>query len=217
MKTADREKIVAALPFASRVAFCAFCAERCLGEARRHERAREQLAHEPLLEEGVALLWRRAEHPLEPDRARVTAIVDHVRGYEVAAKHGEGTDYTVDVALVKAVIPLFKGLALVLDPSAHDELDSVSLDGGPPNRVRIPRYVAGAINGPYQSVSLIYADHEAARAGEMAVLDVALERLLALGSAPFSRAVLDGLADWPRGEVGARYVRGIAGSHDEAD
>ncbi|HEY1175690.1 MAG TPA: hypothetical protein VGF17_06005 [Phytomonospora sp.] len=191
MRQTEREKIVERMPFESRLGFVAFCVERCLAEARRHQPAREQLANLPWIEEGLAMLWARAEQGVSPDRERAEAIRAHLAGYESPDADGENVRYNYDVALVSCARELRNGLRIALDPEEAD-----------------PDVVASAIDGPDQAVGAIYADWESSQAAEVELLDTALQRLKKLGRKPFSRAALADIPEWHRGALSPQYAEG---------
>jgi hypothetical protein len=68
-------------------------------------------------------------------------------------------------------------------------------------------------------VSLIYADYKSARKGEFDVIDTALVRLSEWADKPFSRAVFEGIPEWPRGAISKKYaqnrIKGTAEDDDE--
>lgn len=202
MKYAEREQLVAELPYESRLGFIAYCIDRCFKEARRHVRASQQLEHAPLLAEGLDMLWARAERGQRPDPARIAAILDHVDTYERPAPDMESVLYNRDIILVQAARMMRKGMRALQNP---DEAT--------------PSYVAGALEGPAQSVNQIYADWKPSGKAELGVIDTALERLRAWGSQPFSRNVFDGIPEWTRGDISRKYasdqIRGSALADDE--
>lgn len=198
----ERTTIVETLPYESRIAFIAFCAERCFKEARRHPVAREQLEKLPLLGEGLEMLWVRAEQRVKPAPDRINAVLQHVSAYETPAADMENVVYNYDIILVQAARVLAKGMRVLQDPEKA-----------------APRYVAGALEGPYLSVAQVYADFEAARNAERAVADIAILRLHEWGNKPFSRVVFEGIPEWPRGALSKKYaenrVKGTAENDDE--
>jgi len=201
MTTPERTKIVEALPYESRIAFIAFCVERCFREARRHRAAEEQLSKLPLLGQGLDMLWSRAEHGVTPDPDRVDAVLQHVLTYETPAEDMENVIYNYDIAIVEGGRMLGKGMRALQDPEKAT-----------------PRYVAGAVSGPYVSVAQIYADYQNARNAELAVEDTALQRLHDWGKKPFSRVVFEGIPEWPRGELSKRYAENrLTGSAEDDD
>jgi hypothetical protein len=191
MTSDERRAIVERLPVERRFAFVAFCAERCLHEAQHHSAAKAQLEGLPLLREGIDMLWARAERGVQPDPARVEAVREHVSTYEQPHPSGEGVTYRYDVTLVFAARVLIKGMKILRDPSTATA-----------------EYVAGALEGPVRMVGSIYADWEASRRAELAVIDAALRILADAANQPFSRQALENIPDWPRGELTARYREG---------
>ena len=202
MRYAERESIVQALSYESRLGYIAFCVERCLAEARRHPAAKQQLDQLPDLSEGVEMLWARAERGVSPDPARVDAIRAHLQTYDRPAADRESVEYDRDVILVQAARMLAKGMTVL--QQSPSEVD--------------PDYVAGALEWATQSVGVVYADWKAARAGELGVIDDALLRLKKRGSKPFSRSVFDGIPEWKRGELSKKYAEGrLTGSAVDDD
>jgi hypothetical protein len=195
MRYPEREAIVERLPYEYRLGFVAFCVERCLNEARRHALAREQLTQRPLLGEGLAMLWTRAESGVAPDAARVKAVRDHVASFERPADD-ENVEYTADVILVQAAHTLNRGMRLLQDP-----------------KLRVGA-IARAIEGPLQAVSAVYKNWEVAQDAEAALLDAVLVRLGERSSGAFSREVFAGLPDWARGEVSPKYAQGLVTGTD---
>ena len=191
MKYSEREKIIERLPYEARLGFVAFCVERCLEEARRHDAARQQLERLPLLQEGLDMLWRRAERGEVPDAGRVEAVRAHLSGYETPDPDGENVNYRYDATLVDAASELRGGLRLAQDPNASE-----------------PEDVAGALEGPVKSVGGVYDDWQGARRAELEVIDAALLRLKKWGSKPFSRAVFEGIPEWKRGKLSKKYAEG---------
>ena len=197
---ADRAAIVAQLPYTSRVAFTAFCAERCVREARRYLRTREQLELRPSICESLELLWALVGGATAAEAVRVRWLADDLRELEVANAAGDGTVLHADAVLVKAVIPLLKGLALAVQPESGDTILPFKLDGSvAPRQIATPRYVAGAMEGPVMAVGHVYADAMSARDAEKAVCDQALLRLRDVGAdeltcmvRPHSRLVTGG-------------------------
>ena len=202
MKFAETVEIAESLPYASRVGFIAFCASRCLEEARRHAVSRDQLEKLPLLSEGIAMLWARAERGIASDPERVNAVLSHVSSYESPTADGESVVYNADITLVQTARVLIKGMRVLLDPEKATA-----------------RYVAGASEGPYLSVARIYADYKGARNAEATVTDAALLRLKEWGDKPFSRTAFEGIPEWSRGELSKKYaahrVTGTAPDEDE--
>jgi hypothetical protein len=199
MKYPERTAIVEKLPYEARLGFMAFCIERCLHEAERHPAAREQLENLPWLKEGVDMIWARAEQGKAPEAQRTEAILAHIETLEQPAPDMENVLYNADITLVQAARMLRKGLKALRSPEQAN-----------------PRYVAGALEGPVQSVGTVYTDWQSARQAEVAVTDTALERLAAANQTPFSRTVFEGIADWKRGKVSTRYAEGrVKGSSDE--
>jgi hypothetical protein len=198
MKYPERTEIVSRLPYESRLGFIAFCVERCLREAELHLTARAQLEDLPLLREGLEMLWARAERGVPPNPERVNAILSHVETYEAPHPSMESVVYNFDISLVQAARMLKKGMKALLDSNVT------------------PRYVAGAFEGAVQSVGVIYAHWEHARNMERNIADTALERLRDLGSQPFSRAVLESIPDWTRGDLSPKYAEGrLKGSAED--
>lgn len=191
MKYRDRERIMEKLPFEARVGYVAFCVERCLLEARRHERARAELEELPLLSEALDILWACAERGAKPEEARVDAIRQHLSAYSAPDADGENDHYRHDITLVKAAGELLGGLLLVTEPNAVDAYD-----------------VAAALEGPDGAVRAIYDDWEAAGDAEVEVIDTALTRLSKTGKKPFSREVFRGIPEWTRGAVRPAYAAG---------
>jgi hypothetical protein len=199
MKFPERVQLVETLPYESRLGFIAFCVERCLDEARRHPAARQQLEQLPLLAEGLDMLWARAEDGIEPDQDRIRVILEHLAGYEKPAATSQDVDYSFDVTLVEGARVLTKGMRALADDEAANA-----------------RYVTGALEGPAMITGLIYAAGMGARKAELAVIDTALLRLHEWGTRSFSRLVFEGIEDWPRGELTARYAKGqLTGTKDE--
>ena len=182
--------IVEGLPYEARVGFIAFCADRCLKEAHRHPLAKSQLEKAPLLGEGLELLWARAEKGVKPDPNRLNVILSHLSMYETPAPDGENVLYNADISLVQAARVLTKGIKVLQDPEKAT-----------------PRYVAGALEGPFQSVSQIYEDYRKARTGELKVIDTSLLRLQELGNKPFTRTIFDGVSEWKKGELSKKYAK----------
>jgi len=185
----DREATLAEIPYEGRIAYIAFCAERCLAEARRHDAAAAQLAQLPLLSEGVELLWSAAAGG-SVDRARVAAVREHVSGYERPHPSGEAVVYARDITLVSAARVLMKGMAVLEDPAAAT-----------------PRYVVGALDGPAVLIGTIYEDGMGARRQEVAVIDAAIEKLKT-AAPPIPRALFQDIPDWPRGALTRLYLAG---------
>ncbi len=186
----DREAWLADLAYEARLAYVAFCAERCLAEARRHARASAQLQQEPLLQEGVDLLWAVAGGAGPADPARVAAALAHVTGFEQPHASGEAVAYTRDLALVSAARVLAKGMRVLAEPAAAT-----------------PSYLVGVLDGPAVLVGTIYEDAMACRKQEVTVIDAALERLRD-AAPPISRGLFDGMADWTRGALTRLYAAG---------
>ena len=187
----EEEAMIDELGYPARVAFVAFCADRCLAEARRHPRARAELEQLPLLSRGVDLLWSVAEGGSAPDDAQLRAINEHVRTYELPHPSGEGIRYAHDISLVYAARVLMIGMRVLADP---DEADSET--------------VADAMDGPGRLIGTIYDRAAASRDLEEAVLHTALERLHAAQGQPIVRTMLDDIPDWPRGPLTQRYAEG---------
>jgi hypothetical protein len=199
MTISEATKIAETLPYESRIAFIAFCAERCLKEANRHPAAREQLQKRPLLGEGLEMLWARAEQGTIPAPDRVNAILQHVSSYETPAPDMENVVYNADITLVQAARVLIKGMDVLQDPEKATG-----------------RYIAGASAGPFICVAQVYADYQNARNAERAVTDTALLRLHDWGNKPFSRKVFEGIPEWTRGELSKKYAENrLKGSADE--
>jgi hypothetical protein len=195
MKTAERIALLRELPYESKLGFVAFCLDRSLREARRHPNPRAQTAALSVLDEGLELLRQRAEQGIEPDPQRVERVHAQGLSFERPDPDGINMKYDVDVALIEAANTLLSGMRLLQNPNAD------------------LRLVAAAVDGPVVGATTIYEDVDGAREGELEVLDTALARLRAHGNAPFSRAVLDGIPDWTRGQISARYAAGrITGS-----
>jgi hypothetical protein len=191
MKYAERQKLIERLPYESRLAFVGFCVERCLNEARRHPAAAAQLANLPLLEDGLAILWARAEGGTAPDAERVEAIRAQLSAFEQPDDDMENLKYNYDVTLVDGALELRNGLRLALDPETA-EADVVT----------------SALNGPVQTVGGVYADWQDARRAELEVIDTALQRLKKLGKRPFSRDAFNDIPDWTRGKLSPKYAEG---------
>jgi hypothetical protein len=202
MEFSERITVIERLPYESRIAFVAFCAERCLKEAGLHPVAREQLESLPLLVEGLEMLWARAERGTVPSPGAIERILAHLSSYDSTAPDLENVVYHYDVVLVDAANVVRSGLRKVQDPETAT-----------------PDFVVSALEGPYHSVSVIYADYKRARKGELTVIDTALLRLLDWGNKPFSRVVFEGIPEWPRGELSKKYaanrVKGTAEDDDE--
>jgi hypothetical protein len=190
MKYPEREAVVEGLPYESRLGFIAYAVERGLNEARRHPVARAQLEKLPLLTEGLEMLWARAERGVVPDPERVRAVREHLATYQRPAMDGENMSYNYDVTLVHTASTLNRGMRLLQDPQVK------------------PRAVAGALEGPVQSVGVVYDDWSGARAAEVANIDTALERLRDWGAKPFSRAAFGEIPEWARGELAKKYAEG---------
>ena len=201
MKYSEREKIVEALPYESRVGFIAFCVARCFSEASRHPIPAAQLAQLPLLTEGLEMLWKRAEEGVLPDPERIKQILEHLSTYEIPAADAENVLYRFDVTLVNGARMLVKGMHVLQDSSQAT-----------------PRYVSGALEGVVQSIGVIYAAWQESRKAELEIIDTALLRLHEWGNKPFSRAVFDGIPDWKRGELSKKYAENrLKGSAEDDD
>ena len=188
--TRDREAMIADFSYEARLAYMAFCAERCVAEARRHAPAADQLEREPLLREGIELLWATAGGLGQADPARIAAVRDHATGYERPHPGGEAVVYTRDIALVSAARVLAKGMRVLAEPAAAT-----------------PGYVVGVLDGPAVLIGTIYEDAMASRKQEVAVIDAALERLRE-AAPPITRALFEGIPDWPRGALTRLYAAG---------
>jgi hypothetical protein len=189
MQFAERITTIEKLPYEFRIGFVAFCAERCIKEARLHPVARKQLESLPLLLEGLEMLWARAERGVVPAPEAMNAVLAHLSTYDSTAPDLENVVYHYDVVLVDAAGEVRSGLRKVQDP------ETATAD-----------YVVNALEGPYHSVSVIYADYKNARKGELAVIDTALLRLLDWGNKPFSRAAFEAIPEWRRGELSRKYA-----------
>jgi hypothetical protein len=189
--TRDEEKaLIGDLGYEARVAFIAFCAERCLAEARRHPSAARELASLPLLPDGIDLLWTVACGG-EPASEKARDVAEHVQTYEVPHPSGVGICYAHDIALVYAARVLMTGMKVLLDPEAAS-----------------PERVAGAMSGPLRLIGSIYEQAMASRQQEDHLLQLALRRLHAVRDKPLTRSLLDGIPDWHRGPLLRRYVEG---------
>jgi hypothetical protein len=188
MLFAEREAIVKDLSYEHRLAFIAFCVERCLSEARRHPAARAQIETLPLLTAGLEMLWERAVGRGQPPPDRVAAVLHHTSTFQSPAPDGVNMAYHYDVSLVNAASALRRGMLLLQNPQAED------------------RIVTSALDGPVQAVGSIYADYKSARKAELAVIDAALRRLESRGTQRFSRDLFDGIPEWNRGAVSKKYA-----------
>ncbi|NMJ44384.1 hypothetical protein GWK16_24270 [Roseomonas sp. JC162] len=188
--TRDREAMLADFSYEARIAYVAFCAERCLAEARRHPAAAAQLENQPLLREGVELLWSAASGTAPTDKARVALVRDHVAQYERPHASGEAVVYARDITLVSAARVLAKGMRFLEDPG------SATAD-----------FVVGALDGPAVLIGTIYEDAMASRREEVAVIDAALERLRG-AAPPITRDLFRDIPDWPRGALTRIYASG---------
>jgi len=196
------ERIVQDLPYELRLAYIAYCARRCLDEARRHAVARAQLEQLPMLHEALEMLWTRAEGGSAPEDARVRAILEHFETYEADGPDRESVVYRFDIALIQAARVLKSGLDCLRHPDRAEDVE----------------YVASAIEGPAQTVDLVYADGDEAQASEVEHIGVALERLRESAARPFDRRFFDGLEDWTRGALAPRYAAGrLTGSAPDDD
>jgi hypothetical protein len=194
MKLKECVAIVETLGIPARTAFVAFAAQRCLAEGRRHPPVTAAIAQQPLLDQGVEMLWAVATGGPAPDPALLASLESMIDQYETPAASGEDVDWAVDISIVQAARMLKKGVKLVRDP-----------DG------TTARYVAGAVEGPFGAISRIYVDHKAASDAEIAVLDAAVLRLQS--GAAISRTMFDDIPDWTRTAVSPRYAAGrITGS-----
>lgn len=202
MVLAERVAIIEKLRYESRIAFVAFCAERCIKEARLHPLARKQLEGLYLLQEGLGLLWARAERKEHVSPGTVDNILAHLSSYDASAPDKENVIYNYDVSLVDAANVVRSGLLKLRDPESAT-----------------PRLVANALEGPYHTVSMIYVDYKGARKAETQIIDTALLRLSELGDKPFSQSLFEGIPEWERGPVTKKYaegrLKGTAESEDE--
>lgn len=189
MKFAETVKIADTLNYESKIAFVAFCVERCFKEARRHPVAKQQLENLPLLREGLDILWARADKGAAPPPDRVAAILNHVSSYESPAPDQENVLYNYDLTLVQAARVMVKGLRSLQDA---DQATG--------------RYIAGAAEGPYLAVAAVYTDYRKARGSEAAVTDAALLKLAEGGHTSGKRSLLEGIPDWTRGEIAKKYA-----------
>jgi hypothetical protein len=190
MEIAELEAIAEGLPIESRLGYVAFCVDRCLKEARRHPVAARQLEELPLLQQGLDMLWDRAERGIVPtDIERIAAHLDTYASYDARDPDG-GAAYHYDVSIVWAGRTLRQGLSLLASPDKPID------------------YVVEAPYGIDQIVGAIYEDWETAQDAEDEVCETALVRLGEWGSRPFSRTVFDGLPDWQRGEISEKYASG---------
>jgi hypothetical protein len=218
MKVAEREQLAEELGYEACLAFTAFCAERCFAEARRHSRARRELQDRGELVEAAGWLWDRAGGGETCEPQQIRALYAKIIRLEVASERGEGTRYRADVVLVKSIIPLVKGLALLLDPSADERITTLPLDGSKGKLVSRAAYVAGACEGPYQAAARVYVSGVAAGKAEIAICEAALTKLAASRASRFGRDFFDDVGDWPRTAVSPKYAGpGIAGSNDDED
>jgi hypothetical protein len=191
MVLTERMAVIDKLPFELRVAFIAFCADRCLKEARLHPRAAKQLEGLPLLVRGLDMLWVTAEKGGQPAAQDIEAALGHLSSYDRSSANEQDVEYNYDVTLVDAANAVRNGLLKLKDPESAT-----------------PRLVANALEAPYHTVSVIYSDYKKSRKAETDVIDAALIKLRDLGDQPFTRAVFDGIPDWPRGPVTKKYAEG---------
>lgn len=185
----DREELLEGCGHEARLAYIAFCAQRCLDEARRHKRANEQLSQEPMLQEGVELLWGAAGGT-SPDPVRVAAVHAHVATFEKPDPGGEKLVFRRDFALVSVARVLTTGMEVLADPARAT-----------------PDFIVDVLDGPGVLMATIYHDAEEASDKELDVADVALERLRG-AVAPIDRSLFDGIPDWTRGKVARLYDAG---------
>ena len=188
MKNQDRAKIIESLPFESRLAFAAFCVERCLKEAKRHPTAKKQLEKMPLLTKGLEMLWVRVERGVEPDPKGVQAILAQPKKSQKIGSDFTTIHYAHDFMLVVAARVLARGLRLLQKPQTRP-LDVAYTVGD---------YIAG--------VDTVYEDREGARKSEAAVADSALLNLEKWGQKPIKRSVFNGIPEWNRGALSKDYA-----------
>lgn len=188
----ETEKLVETFAYEYKVAFIAFCAERCFKEAQLHKRANEQLNNLPLLAEGLQILWKRAENPGAIDIDRVKLILKHTStDYELPGADMQHVIYNADIVLVEGARAIMKGMKVLLDPAKAT-----------------PRYVAGTSSASFISAARVYTEYDKSRNNELAICEIALLRLRDFGNKPFSRLVFEDIPDWERGAISGRYAEG---------
>lgn len=182
MRMAEIEDLLERFSFAKRIAFVAFCAERCLGEARRLRPAAEQLPAAPV-EEAIAMLWTAAAEET-PDASRLADVEKVLR----RAASGKGAGGKLHPAVVVAAQAALDGFELLADPESAT-----------------PDAVADLIDGPCLLVATLYASVGEARSAEKLVLERALDRLRG-ATGKVSSTTFDGIEDWPRTTLAPRYA-----------
>lgn len=199
MKFAETVQIAESLPYESKLAFIAFCLDRCLKEAQLHAAARHQLEKLPMLKEALFMLWARSDDSAPPSPQRVAAILEHLSSYESPAADNENAIFNYDYTLVQAAHVALKGLRCLREPAL------ASAD-----------YVASAGEGPYMAAAAVYKDYRAARNAEAAVKGAAILKLAEAGPGQKKRSLLDSVPDWTRGEISKQYAdQQLKGSADE--
>ncbi|MBR0655528.1 hypothetical protein [Plastoroseomonas arctica] len=189
IKMEDREALLEAVGYEARLAYIAFCAERCFAEAQRHKRATEQLGQEPLLREGVELLWAAARGS-SPEPARVAAVRERVATFEKPDPGGEKLVFKRDFALVAIARVLTKGMRVLAEPGKAK-----------------PAFIVGVLDGPGILMATIYHNAMECSDKEIDVIDLALARLHD-ATPPIDRSLFDGIPDWTRGKVARLYAAG---------
>jgi hypothetical protein len=186
LKYSEREAIINALPYNEKLAFVAFCAERCIGEARRH--APEELDRANKLPLALDWLWRAAQGETVDYKRDLGELHRTLDSFEPPADDQSLALGKYDITISKAMLCVDEGFCAIRNPD-------IAL-----------RSVDRAFEAACSTVARIYQASRPMEQNEIAVLDEALRRLNGLGGQPVKREMLADIPDYERGPVSPRYL-----------
>lgn len=181
MKFAETVVIADGLPYEAKLAFIAFCAERCQNEIARHPSWNVKWSDHPVLAELVDALWARASSEKMPSPAELQDMRETLKALNQPDSDPGNDAEKGAKAVIDTTRVLLKGVTCLLDPAAATG-----------------RYVAGAAEGPYLIAAMAYRDFRAARKAEAGVTDAALLKLKEGVAVESLLKTLAAIPDWPR-------------------
>lgn len=187
LKYSERKMMREALSYHAKLAFVAFCADRCMGEAKRH--AAEELARAAHLQTGLDWLWRAAEGGPVDYARDLGNLHQTLDSFEPPADDEKLAVGKHDITVSKALLAVDEGFAAIRDPAIAS------------------RSVVRAHEAACSTVARAYQDSEPMEDKEAGVVDEALRRLHAAGVQPIRREMLMDIPEYERGTVSPRYLR----------
>jgi hypothetical protein len=183
----ERKALREALAYHAKLAFVAYCAERCIGEARRH--AHEELAGVVNLLKSLDWLWQSVEGEHVDYHLNLADLHRTLDSFEPPSDDVSLAVGIHDISISNAMLCVDDGFASIRDQNFA--------------LLAVKRSFEGACS----TVERIYQEGRSMADKEAAVLDESLRRLNALGGQPIRREMFADIPDYERSMVSPRYLR----------